>query len=138
MRVSNLTLAINSHGWMLINFSYTYVDEAAVKKHLISGDHPGTVQQCVKCFKRFKSSIALLAHMESPSLKCSVRDSEQYAQVLYMVSGGFIDINDDEKGITLADGQHRMRARTKAELAEQQAKREEERRERERQLEPQW
>ena len=121
-----------------MEFSYTYVDEAAIKSHLISGYHHGTVQQCVRCFKRFKSSVALLAHMESPSLKCNVRDSEQYGHVLYMVSGGFIDINDDEKGTKLADGQLRMRARTKTELAEQQAKREEERRERERQLEAQW
>lgn len=76
--------------------------------------------------------------MESASQRCNLRDTEQYGHVLYMVSGGFIDVNDDEKGIRLADGQLRMRARTKAELAESEVRREEEQRERERRLEAQW
>lgn len=76
--------------------------------------------------------------MESASVKCNVRDTEQYGHILYMVSGGFIDVNDDERGTRLADGQLRMRARTKAELAEQEARREEEQRQRERQLAAQW
>ena len=86
----------------------------------------------------FKSPVGLLAHMESASQKCNVRDTEQYGHILYMVSGGLLDVNDDERGTTLADGQLRMRARTKAELAEREAKREEEQRERERQIEAQW
>ena len=76
--------------------------------------------------------------MESPSTRCNVRDSEQYGHLLYMVSGGFLDVNNDERGTRLADGQLRMRAPTKAELAEQQAALEEEQRQRERQLAAEW
>ena len=76
--------------------------------------------------------------MESASTRCNVRNTEQYGHLLYMVSGGFLDVNNDEKGTRLPDGQLRMRAPTKAELAEQQAVRDEEERQRERQLEAQW
>ena len=138
LRVSSWILIINNSERMLTTISFTYVDEAAVKAHLISGYHQGTAQQCVKCLKMFKSPVALLAHMESPSVKCNVRDTQQYGHILYMVSGGFIDVNDDERGTKLPDGQLRMRARTKAELAEQQARLEEEQRERERQIAAQW
>lgn len=55
-----------------------------------------------------------------------------------MVSGGFIDVNDDERGMRLPDGQLRMRAPTRAELEEQQLKREQEQRDRENQLAAQW
>ena len=138
MRVSSKTLSTNRYQRALIKFSFTYLDEAPLKVHLSSGFHQGTGQQCVKCLKTFKSPIGLLAHMESASQRCNLRDTEQYGHVLYMVSGGFIDVNDDEKGTRLADGQLRMRARTKAELAEADVRREEEQRERERRLEAQW
>ena len=123
---------------LLTLFSFTYFDEVKVKTHLISGYHEGSDNKCIKCLKVFKTPIALLAHMESASTRCNVRDTEQYGHLLYMVSGGFLDVNNDERGAKLPDGQLRMRAPTKAELAEQDVAREEEQRLRERQLAAEW
>ena len=76
--------------------------------------------------------------MESPSEKCNVRDTQQYGHLLHVISGGFIDVNNDERGPRLADGQIRMTAPSRKELAEQHAKREEARLERERRLAAEW
>ena len=71
-------------------------------------------------------------------MRCKVRDSEQYAQLVWMVSGGYIDINNDERGTRLPDGSMRMRAPTVEELKESQAAQEEARKAREAALAAQW
>ena len=120
----------------------TYPNVGAVKTHLISGYHDTSDDRCVKCLRLFKGAVGLLAHMESASTTCNIRDTEQYGHLIYMVSGGLVDVNDDEKGMALPDGTLRMRAPTKEELIARQEANEEAECERERQrakrLEAEW
>ncbi len=80
--------------------------------------------------------------MESSTTKCNIRETEQYGHLLYMISGGLLDINNDERGDTLPDGQLRMRAPTIEELVAQKEANEEAERLRERKrlarLEEEW
>lgn len=99
--------------------------------HLTSGWHLGTDHRCPKCLKIFPNPVNLVAHMESSSQRCKVRETAQYANVVYVISGGFLDICNDERGDTLDDGTIRFVAPTRTELAEAQKLRELKRQQRE-------
>lgn len=42
------------------------------------------------CLRIFKSVTALIAHMETATVRCRIRDSSQYAQYMEDISGGII------------------------------------------------
>ncbi len=63
-----------------------------LKAHLTSGYHQGTDHRCLKCLKVFKSPVALIAHMESGSERCRMRDTQSFGYVLHVVSGGFLGV----------------------------------------------
>jgi hypothetical protein len=48
--------------------------------------------RCPICLKIFKSTAAIIAHWESPSLKCDLSEDNTYAQIVEEVSGGMIQI----------------------------------------------
>lgn len=52
--------------------------------------HTGIQNRCSACFRIFKSASALLAHMESPSIRCRIRDTKGYGNAIHIVSGGFL------------------------------------------------
>ncbi|KAL8642511.1 MAG: hypothetical protein Q9228_000803 [Teloschistes exilis] len=52
--------------------------------------HQGYENICPSCLKRFKSASAFLAHLESPTIRCNIRDSRTYSNVLHVVSGGHL------------------------------------------------
>ena len=115
----------------LTSLSLSYDNLSSVKTHLISGIHDNSDGHCPNCLKKFEGPIGLLKHMESATLRCNIRESEDYERLLFKLSGGFIKFNDNEKGMVLPDGAPRMRALTREELVEQQGKNEEAARERE-------
>lgn len=63
-----------------------------LKAHLTSGYHQGTDHRCLKCLKVFKTPVALIAHMESSSERCRMRDTQSFGNVLHVVSGGFLGV----------------------------------------------
>ncbi|KAI4217857.1 MAG: hypothetical protein LQ349_008984 [Xanthoria aureola] len=55
--------------------------------------HLGFGLQCPSCLKRFKTASAMVAHFESPTVRCNIRDSKEYSEILYFVSGGHLDVS---------------------------------------------
>ncbi len=70
--------------------SVRYLDKDFMKMHLSSGVHHGTDHRCIKCLKLFGSTTALIAHMESGSERCGIRDTKRFGHVIHIISGGFL------------------------------------------------
>jgi len=68
------------------------VDVEDLLAHLTSGYHQGTDHRCLKCLKVFKSPTALIAHMESSSERCRMRETQSFGNVLHVVSGGYLGV----------------------------------------------
>lgn len=67
--------------------------------------------------------------METSTTRCNIRETQQYGNLIYIISGGFLDI--DEHGTLLDDNQLKLVAPTRGTLIEQQKERERTRQERE-------
>ncbi|KAL8669351.1 MAG: hypothetical protein Q9168_006056 [Polycauliona sp. 1 TL-2023] len=63
--------------------------------------------QCPSCLKRFKTASAMMAHLESPAVRCSMRNSKAYGNVLHLVSGGHLNVagrhNDGSNRLVVPD-----------------------------------
>ena len=92
------------------------MDVDNLKGHLTSGIHQGTDHRCIKCLRRFKNLQGLLAHMESNSERCKIKETDHFGQILSVVSGGFLGVKG--RG---ADGTIKIGALNEEELAEQAA-----------------
>ncbi|KAL8903985.1 MAG: hypothetical protein Q9207_003564 [Kuettlingeria erythrocarpa] len=55
--------------------------------------HRGFDHVCPSCLKRYKTPSALMAHLESATTRCSIRNSKGYGNVLHLVSGGHLNID---------------------------------------------
>ncbi|KAL6230890.1 hypothetical protein BDW75DRAFT_56206 [Aspergillus navahoensis] len=64
----------------------------AFEKHVLNKSQGARRMQCPNCLKVFKSTAAIIAHWESPSLKCDLSEANMYAQIVDEVSGGMIQI----------------------------------------------
>lgn len=62
----------------------------AFKDHLLTDAHVGGHVTCPSCLNRFKTTSALVSHMESGARGCSIRHSTNYNQVLREVSAGLL------------------------------------------------
>ncbi len=58
--------------------------------HLTSNAHVGGRTVCPSCLSKFASTMALVAHCESPSKRCNIRNTANYNQVLREITGGLI------------------------------------------------
>lgn len=47
---------------------------------------------CPSCFKKFKTTAALVQHCESASVRCQIRNSENYNERLDLMTGGLIEV----------------------------------------------
>ncbi|KAL8870163.1 MAG: hypothetical protein Q9174_003731 [Haloplaca sp. 1 TL-2023] len=65
--------------------------------------HRGYEHNCPSCLRRFGTASALMAHLESPTIRCKVRESKGYSNVLHVVSGGHLTTD----GVHV-DGSHRV------------------------------
>jgi hypothetical protein len=68
--------------------SYTTIE--AFTAHLTSSAHTGGRTVCPSCLAKFASTMALVAHCESPSKRCNIRNSANYNQILREITGGLI------------------------------------------------
>ena len=66
-----------------------------IKEHMITV-HMVTGIICPVCFKRFKTSAALVGHCESPASRCKVHLARNFGQLMDEVSGGFLQLKDEE------------------------------------------
>lgn len=55
--------------------------------------HRGFDHVCPSCLKRYKTPSALMAHLESATTRCSIRNSKGYGNVLHLVSGGHLNVD---------------------------------------------
>jgi len=67
------------------------VDE--FRDHLLTGAHITGPVTCPSCLKKFKTTSALIAHCESGSRKCNIRNSTNYNEVIREITGGLIGTN---------------------------------------------
>ncbi|KAL8815841.1 MAG: hypothetical protein Q9223_005061 [Gallowayella weberi] len=54
--------------------------------------HRAYEYQCPQCLKRFKTISAITAHFESPSVRCTIRDSQGFGELVYAVTGGHLTV----------------------------------------------
>lgn len=73
--------------------------------HLLSAAHTGGSVQCPSCLKRFKTTTALVAHAESGSTKCDLRNSAEFDKVMRDITAGLIKVDG-----TWSDGSHKYSA----------------------------
>jgi hypothetical protein len=62
----------------------------AFNAHLTGDAHVGGRTVCPSCLSKFASTMALVAHCESPSKRCNIRNTANYNQVLREITGGLI------------------------------------------------
>ena len=62
----------------------------AFNAHLTSNAHVGGRTICPSCLAKFPSTMALVAHCESPSKRCNIRNTANYNQILREITGGLI------------------------------------------------
>lgn len=48
------------------------------------------MSRCPGCLRIFKSTAALIAHCESPTVRCSINQNIKYGQLIDELSGGVI------------------------------------------------
>jgi hypothetical protein len=60
------------------------------RTHLITSAHVGGQVTCPKCLKKFTTAAAWVAHSESASKKCDIRNSYNYNQVMREITGGVL------------------------------------------------
>ncbi|KAL8696447.1 MAG: hypothetical protein Q9201_007654 [Fulgogasparrea decipioides] len=65
--------------------------------------HRGYENNCPSCLRRFKTASALMAHLESPTIRCKIRESKTFNNVLHVVSGGHLNVDGRYN-----DGSHRV------------------------------
>jgi hypothetical protein len=72
------------------NCGRTFDTIEAFNDHLVGPDHKGGPNVCPSCLGKFKSTMALVAHCESPSKKCAIRKSPNYDKLLREITAGII------------------------------------------------
>lgn len=68
------------------------------ERHLVSSAHVGGKVVCPSCLKRFASTTAWVAHCESASKRCDIRNSSDFNNVMREITGGVLGtqgFNDD-------------------------------------------
>jgi hypothetical protein len=60
------------------------------QKHLLSSAHVGGSVTCPSCLKKFATTTAWVAHCESASKKCDIRNSADFNNVMREVTGGVL------------------------------------------------
>ncbi len=54
--------------------------------------HYGKKFQCPSCLRFFESMTAMTQHAESPSMKCQLRHTNEFAQYLDLLTAGLADV----------------------------------------------
>jgi hypothetical protein len=63
-----------------------------IENHIMR-DHRITDLRCPSCLKIYKTSAALVSHMEAPNGRCHVARSDKFSQTVDQFSGGFLNAN---------------------------------------------
>ena len=67
-----------------------YKTKREFQDHLLTSSHIGGQVTCPSCLKRFPTTYAWVAHSESASKKCDIRNSANYNQVMREITGGVL------------------------------------------------
>lgn len=71
--------------------SKKYKTVQSLTAHLKSLAHRGEKITCPSCRHSFTSKTAMVQHMESAVTKCSIRESDQFRELLARMTGGVLD-----------------------------------------------
>ncbi|KAE8418389.1 hypothetical protein BDV36DRAFT_283016 [Aspergillus pseudocaelatus] len=63
---------------------------AEFENHVLMKSRMMEDRQCPGCLRFFKTTAALVAHLESPGTRCSLSDGERYGQIFEEITGGLI------------------------------------------------
>ncbi|KJZ80426.1 hypothetical protein HIM_00276 [Hirsutella minnesotensis 3608] len=63
--------------------------------HLRGPAHDDTNYQCPYCLKNFKTLTAIVSHAEQSSVKCHMRDSENYDAFIHQLTGGIAEVDNE-------------------------------------------
>ncbi|KAI1914237.1 hypothetical protein LOZ65_005683 [Ophidiomyces ophidiicola] len=72
-----------------------------ISDHLNSGIHDGGVVYCPVCFRPFKTTTSLVAHVESATSRCNVGLSSNLGKIIDDISGGVIEAGGYNKDGTV-------------------------------------
>ncbi|RKF65891.1 putative c2h2 finger domain-containing protein [Erysiphe neolycopersici] len=61
-------------------------------QHLNSQAHRNEELKCVNCLKHFATATALTQHCDSQSLRCRIRESDSYDQMVDIMTSGFATV----------------------------------------------
>ncbi|KAI6244978.1 hypothetical protein HI914_07228 [Erysiphe necator] len=70
----------------------TFKNKTGFMQHLNSQAHRNEELKCINCLKHFATATALTQHCESQSLRCKIRDSDSYEQMVDIMTSGFATI----------------------------------------------
>lgn len=65
---------------------------AAFEAHLLTGVHMVGTVQCPSCLKRFKTTTGLIAHIESGSVRCDIKQGAEFDLMLREISAGLLGL----------------------------------------------
>ena len=71
-------------------YSSDFQYEQHLQDHCRSDVHEKREITCPKCMKRFQSTSAFVAHLESATVRCNIQRSAYYNDALAIASGGFL------------------------------------------------
>ncbi|KAL1961114.1 hypothetical protein VTO42DRAFT_3059 [Malbranchea cinnamomea] len=69
----------------------TFKTAIELERHIASGVHAAGVVRCPSCFRIFKTHTALVAHIESATTRCYIKESMNFGQLMDDISGGLIE-----------------------------------------------
>ncbi|KAE8372021.1 hypothetical protein BDV26DRAFT_298266 [Aspergillus bertholletiae] len=96
------TLRMLDRGWDASKFfnSFTgeyvcpckkrFVTMAEFENHVLMKSRMMEDRQCPGCLRFFKTTAALVAHLESPTTRCHINDADRYGQIFEEITGGLI------------------------------------------------
>lgn len=88
---------------MLTSHRKTFKSVGAFRAHLqTEGVHTVQRVQCPMCSRNFRTIEALVQHCESQSVRCHLRDSEEYEQFLDTLTGGLVGIEGRHVDLTVS------------------------------------
>ncbi|KAE8406790.1 hypothetical protein BDV37DRAFT_280400 [Aspergillus pseudonomiae] len=68
----------------------SFATMAEFENHVLRKSRMMEDRQCPGCLRFFKTTAALVAHLESPSTRCNLSDGERYGQIFEEITGGLI------------------------------------------------
>jgi hypothetical protein len=71
----------------------SFVEKSSLVNHLRSSAHMTKSVRCPRCLRHFADNFSLAQHAESQSLRCRLRESDDYGLFVDKLTGGIADLD---------------------------------------------